>query len=381
MSRSTPGGLGDDHHRMSALGQHLEHGTGDAEVAFDRLVGVGVRPQRDGSAGVAGPGKLGTQQRRRVRLEHESSLEIEAGRESEVRVARPRVAVDAPVLAAAVRIDGAVERDVRGVVVADDSAARIRREGGAKLRRREVPDIRARISVDILALRPVVLPAVSPAVVEVLARDLLESPRRVADRAASLEDGSPATRAHRPRPPGGWCDTRRPGPRVQRPVIRCSIVAGGVVHASAHPVVDGTNPRCRSPTAPRSNASVHPCARYRHRNADMSTPPVRMEATPRTISSGARNMQGAVSSPGTTSSHATIWALSPGDARCRVESEDIPPHRTATVDGCDTSFARRPRRTTGTRTASPAPIGTTGPAHLVVPGTDGICWRHPSRLR
>ena len=88
-----------------------------------------------------------------------------------------------------------------------------------------------------------------------------------------------------------------------------------------------------------------------------------------------------VSSLGTTSSHATIWALPPGDARCRVESEDIPPHRTGTADGCDISFARRPRRTTGTRTASPAPIGTTGPAHLAVPGTDGICWRHPSRSR
>ena len=42
-----PRGLGDDHHRMPAFGEHFEDGAGDPEVALDRLVGVGVGPQRD----------------------------------------------------------------------------------------------------------------------------------------------------------------------------------------------------------------------------------------------------------------------------------------------------------------------------------------------
>ena len=58
----------------------------------------------------------------RVRFDHDPGFEIKAGRESKVLMERPRVAVNAAVLAAAVRIDAGFEAHVRAVVVSDNGA-------------------------------------------------------------------------------------------------------------------------------------------------------------------------------------------------------------------------------------------------------------------
>ena len=66
--------------------------------------------------------ELGAQQRGGVGLVEDPGLEVDAGREIDVGMARPRVAVDAAVLAAAVGIDRLLEGDVGRVVAGDDAA-------------------------------------------------------------------------------------------------------------------------------------------------------------------------------------------------------------------------------------------------------------------
>ena len=71
---------------------------------------------------------------RRLRLHEQLRLEVEAGRETEIGVGRPREAIDAAVLAAAIGIDRTVERDVGGVVAGDDLARRVDRDRGLEQR-------------------------------------------------------------------------------------------------------------------------------------------------------------------------------------------------------------------------------------------------------
>ena len=93
--------------------QHFEDAAGDAEAALDRLVGIGVGAERDGTWPVPAPGELPFEQFGRILLVEQPGLEIEAGRKVQPRVARAGVAVDAPVLAAPVGVDGLIEIDVR----------------------------------------------------------------------------------------------------------------------------------------------------------------------------------------------------------------------------------------------------------------------------
>ena len=111
-SRSISAALGRDRQRMRALGEHLDHLPGDPPLALDRLVGIGVGAQRDRLAAVARMGQLAAQQFGGIGLGEQPGLEIEAGRQVEVRVRGPRVAVDAAVLAALVGVDRLRERDV-----------------------------------------------------------------------------------------------------------------------------------------------------------------------------------------------------------------------------------------------------------------------------
>jgi hypothetical protein len=50
-------------------------------------------------------------------------LEIQAGGETEIFVKRPRVAINATVFAAAIRIQARAEANIRAVIVADDGLA------------------------------------------------------------------------------------------------------------------------------------------------------------------------------------------------------------------------------------------------------------------
>ena len=71
---------------------------------------------------VARRGEFFAQQLRGVALGEQLGLEVEAGRKIQVAVGRTRVAVDAAVLATAIRIDRPIEPDVRRFVAADDRA-------------------------------------------------------------------------------------------------------------------------------------------------------------------------------------------------------------------------------------------------------------------
>src|SRR5665213_531714 len=120
--------LGDDRYRVAEIAQHFEDLAHDAELALGRLIGIGVGADRDRPAAIALFAELGGEQRRRLRLVEDAALEIEPGRQAEIGVARPREAIDAAVLAAAIGVDRAVEADIGRGVASDDRAGRIDRQ-------------------------------------------------------------------------------------------------------------------------------------------------------------------------------------------------------------------------------------------------------------
>ena len=113
--------LGDDRARMAALGEHFE----DRRVIRNgvRSAGtVGIRAEVDRRTAIARLGELRAQQLGGVGLGKQPRFEIESRRQIEVAVRWPRVAVDAAVLAAAIRVDRLLERHVGRIVAADDRA-------------------------------------------------------------------------------------------------------------------------------------------------------------------------------------------------------------------------------------------------------------------
>ena len=102
--------------------QYLDHAAGEAFVAFDWLVGIGVGTEVDGGRDVTTLAELLAQQRDRIALGEDLRLEIETGRKVQVRMRRPRVAIDAAVLTAAIGVDRLLEADVGRIVVRNDRA-------------------------------------------------------------------------------------------------------------------------------------------------------------------------------------------------------------------------------------------------------------------
>src|SRR5262249_37674199 len=100
----------------------------------------------------------------RIRLHEQFGFEVEAWGEAKIGMRRPRETINATVLAAAIRIDGAVERDVRRVIPSDDLAGGVDRYCG--LERRQL-------------LQPL------PAVMEAAPRQRFISAGRVRGRAAA----------------------------------------------------------------------------------------------------------------------------------------------------------------------------------------------------
>jgi hypothetical protein len=92
--------------------KQLDDRAREPQLALDGLVAVGGGADRDLARLVALAPQLGAQHFDDVALGDQLGLEIQAGREIEVAVRGPREAVDAAVLAAAVRVERAVEVDV-----------------------------------------------------------------------------------------------------------------------------------------------------------------------------------------------------------------------------------------------------------------------------
>ena len=112
--------LRDDAHGIAELGEHVQAPAGELKPPLDRLIRIGHTTHRE-QPGLPRPARqLGPQQLRGARLDEDARLEIEPGRQAEVLVRGPRVAVDAAVLAAAVGIHAAVERHVGTRVRRDD---------------------------------------------------------------------------------------------------------------------------------------------------------------------------------------------------------------------------------------------------------------------
>ena len=155
--------------------QHLQHRPRQLQRALHRLIRIGVRPQRQRPRGVARLAQLLLQQLRHIRLEDQLGLEVEAGRISEIRVRRPRIAVDAAVLAAPVRVHRTVEADIGRAVPAYRRLRRIARQRGGEFRQfAELGGQRV------------------PAVVERADHLAVEPHRRIGDGAATL----PGQRGH-----------------------------------------------------------------------------------------------------------------------------------------------------------------------------------------
>ncbi len=205
--------LGDQRHRMVAFVQHLEHLTRDALGPLDRLIGVGVDAQRDQLAPVGRPRQRLAQPLGGIGLGVQLRLEIQARRQVEIGVRRPREAIDAAVLAAAIGVQRDAERDVRRRIAAQDRARLLLRDAGDQLRRRRFGGgaFAALAALAALAARDrLVLADVrrTPAIVEGLAGIPLEAPLQIADRTAALQRSK-----RRPK----WRPRRR---RFVRDVIR-----------------------------------------------------------------------------------------------------------------------------------------------------------------
>ncbi len=119
---------------MLELGQHFNHAPCDAVAAFNRLIGIGVGPQRNGGRYVALRRQFRAQQFRRVGLDEELALEIQPRRQAHVGVGRPGIAIDAAVFTAAIGIDGPVEGNIRRLIARDDRLGRLGENLGAQFR-------------------------------------------------------------------------------------------------------------------------------------------------------------------------------------------------------------------------------------------------------
>ena len=175
--------LGDQPDRLAELGTHLKHRARDLPVTLHRLVGVGVGADRNRFAHIGRARQLGAQQFRRVALGKQLRLEVQPRRQAPVRIARPRIAIHAAMLATVVRVDRLVERNVRRLVARNDRLGQLRRDGGDRCGRL------------VFATHLGIFQA-APAVVDLLARMRVEAHQRRELRAAALERGSCRRVAH-----------------------------------------------------------------------------------------------------------------------------------------------------------------------------------------
>ena len=151
---------------MAGALQDFEDAAHDLIAPLDRLVGIGIGADSDDLRHVVQVPTIRVRaiRRRSASPEQLHELEIEARRQSKIRMRRPGEAVNTAVLAAAIRIDRTIEGNVGRVVARNDPARRIERHVG--LERRQVFQY-------------------LPAVIERDARERLISSRRVGHSTAA----------------------------------------------------------------------------------------------------------------------------------------------------------------------------------------------------
>ncbi len=156
--------FGDDADRMAGALENFEDAPHDLIAPLDRLIGIGIGADGNDFRHVVRRRQFAFEQFGRVGLHEQLGFEIEPRRQAEISVRRPREAIDAAVLAAAIRIDRAIEGNVGRIVAGDDLAGGVDRHRG--LKRRQL----------VQAL---------PAVIESDAGQRLETPGRVRHGAAA----------------------------------------------------------------------------------------------------------------------------------------------------------------------------------------------------
>ena len=117
------GVLRDERDRLVELRAHFEDRARDLQLALDRLVRVGVHADDELFAAVSGPRKLLAQQLRRIHFREDARFEVDARRKVAVGVGGAGEAIEATMLASAVRIERLRKSDVRRIVVRDDAFA------------------------------------------------------------------------------------------------------------------------------------------------------------------------------------------------------------------------------------------------------------------
>ena len=105
---------------MMAGVEHVDHRRRQFQLPLDRLVGIGVGPQRDRRDPVVRLAQGIFEQPRNVVLGKQPGFEIQPRRQPHEGVAWPRVAIGTAVLAAPVGIDRTVKAQIGGLVEGQD---------------------------------------------------------------------------------------------------------------------------------------------------------------------------------------------------------------------------------------------------------------------
>ena len=113
-----------------AARQNLDRAAGEFQVALYRLVAVSHRAQGDEFGHIAARLQLPRQHLGDVAFGDDLGLKIQPGRQVEVAVRGPCIAVHAAVLAAAIRVQAVVKVDIGRVVVGDGAFAVLKRHLG-----------------------------------------------------------------------------------------------------------------------------------------------------------------------------------------------------------------------------------------------------------
>ena len=112
------------------------------QFSLDRLIRIGHAAHHERLRLPSRRLQFGAQQLRRIGFHHDLAFEIEAGGKPEIFVGRPRITINAAVLAAAIRIQARFKANIRTVIAGDDrsrSVAKIlRRAPRLSLRSRRI---------------------------------------------------------------------------------------------------------------------------------------------------------------------------------------------------------------------------------------------------
>ncbi len=154
---------------MAEAVEHLQDAPHDLVLALDRLIGVGIGADGDRARCIARRRELPLEQLRRVGLGEQLGFEIEPGREPEIGMRGPCEAVDAAVLAAAIGVDRAVERNIGRVIACNDRARLLDRDLGLERRQllERLPAVVERcprqrlVAAGRVRLRPAAAPALA----------------------------------------------------------------------------------------------------------------------------------------------------------------------------------------------------------------------------